>query len=70
MNYKYVGYVCSVAQSCLTFFNSIDCTPPGLSVHGIFQARILEWLANSFSRDKYVVGSPSFVGTITENRMI
>ena len=42
-------YVCSVTQSCLTLFNPMDCRLPGSSVHGIFQARILEWVAISFS---------------------
>ena len=37
-------------QSCLTLCNHIDCGPPGSSVHGILQARILEWVAISFSR--------------------
>ena len=36
---------CSLAQSCLTLYNPMDCSPPGSSVHGISQARILEWLA-------------------------
>ena len=39
-----------VTQSCLTFWDSVDCSPPGCSVHGILQARILEWSAISFSR--------------------
>ena len=39
-----------VAQSCPTLCDSMDCTPPGISVHGIFQARVLEWVAISFSR--------------------
>ena len=38
----------SVAQSCLTLHNPIDCSPPGFSVHGIFQARMLEWVAIPF----------------------
>ena len=38
-----------VAQSCLTLCDPMDCTPPGTSVHEIFQARILEWVAISFS---------------------
>ena len=42
--------VCLVAQSCLTLFNPMDCSPPGSSVHGILQARILEWVAIPFSR--------------------
>ena len=32
-----------VAQLCLTLNNPMDCSPPGSSVHGIFQARVLEW---------------------------
>ena len=38
-----------VTQSCLTLCNPMDCSLPGSSVHGIFQARILEWVAISFS---------------------
>ena len=41
---------CSVAKSCLTLCNPKDCSKPGFSVHGISQARILEWVAPSFSR--------------------
>ena len=38
-------YVCVlVAQSCLTLSDPMDCSPPGSSVRGIFQARILEWV--------------------------
>ena len=36
-------------QSCLTLCEPMDCSPPGSSIHGIFQARILEWVAISFS---------------------
>ena len=39
-----------VTQSCLTLRDPMDCSPPGSSVHGIFQARILEWGAIAFSR--------------------
>ena len=39
-----------VAQSCLTLCNTMNCSPPGSSVHGILQARILEWVAIPFSR--------------------
>ena len=39
-----------VAQSCPTLCDPMDCSLPGFSVHGIFQARILEWVAISFSR--------------------
>ena len=38
-----------VAQSCLTPSDPMDCSPPGSSVHGICQARILEWVAIAFS---------------------
>ena len=38
-----------VDQSCLTLFNPIDCSLPGSSIRGIFQARVLEWVAISFS---------------------
>ena len=40
----------SVAQSCPTLCDPMDCSPPGSSVHRILQARILEWVAKSFSR--------------------
>ena len=50
-------YVCAclcmcvlVAQSCLTLCDPMDCSPPDFSVHGILQARILEWVAIPFSR--------------------
>ena len=39
-----------VTQSCPTLCDSMDCSLPGSSVHGIFQARVLEWGAISFSR--------------------
>ena len=40
------GYACAKSlQSCLTLGNPMDCSSPGSSVHGIFQARILEWVA-------------------------
>ena len=38
-----------VAQSCLTLSDLVDCSLPGSSVHGIFQARVLEWGAIAFS---------------------
>ena len=39
-----------VAQSCPTLWDPVDCSLPGFSIHGIFQARVLEWVAISFSR--------------------
>ena len=46
-----------VAQSCPTLSHRMDCSPPGSSVHGIFQARVLEWGAIAFSRDAGDSGS-------------
>ena len=40
-----------VAQSCPTLRDPMDCSPPGSSFHGIFQARVLEWIAISSPRD-------------------
>ena len=42
-----------VAQSCLTLSDPMDCRPPGSSVHGIFQARVLEWVAIAFSESNF-----------------
>ena len=39
-----------VTQSCPTLCNPMDCSPPGSSVHGVLQARILEWVTIPFSR--------------------
>ena len=38
-----------VSQSCLTFSDPMDCSLPGSSIPGIFQARVLEWVAVAFS---------------------
>ena len=53
-------YFCAAAaavakslQSCLTLCNPMDCSPLGSSVHGILQARILEWIAKSSSRGSF-----------------
>ena len=43
-------HACMHTQSFPTLCNPMDCSLPGCSVYGIFQARILEWVANSFSR--------------------
>ena len=42
-----------VAQSCPTLSNPMDCSLPGSSIHGIFQARVLEWGAIAFFWDPY-----------------
>ena len=49
--------VCLVAQSCPTLFDPMDCSSPSSSVHGILQARILEWAAISYSED---LSNPGF----------
>ena len=59
---------CVHAQSCPTLRDPMDCRPPGFSVHGIFQARTLEWTAISFAwgssppRDWNRVPRVSFIG--------
>ena len=40
-----------VAQLCLTLSDPMDCSPPGSSIHGLFQARVLEWDAIAFSEE-------------------
>ena len=50
--YNILLIVCAKSlQSCLTPCNAMDYNPPGSSVHGILQARILEWVAVRSSRD-------------------
>ena len=57
-----------VAQSCPTPSNPLDCSPPGSSVHGIFQARVLEWGAifyfrkPSQPRDENLISCVSCIG--------
>ena len=50
---------CSVTQSCPTLCDPMDCSLPGSSIHGIFQARVLEWVAISFTR-----GSSQNIGVL------
>ena len=59
--YIYVTPVnCEVTQSCPTLCNPMDCSLPGPSVHGTFQARVLEWVAISFSIcDTYICKYPT-----------
>ena len=49
-----------VAQSCLTLHDPMDCSPPGSSIHGISQARVLEWVAIAFSAVLSQVSSVQF----------
>ena len=66
------------AQSCLTLSDFMDCSLPGSSVHGIFQARVLEWGAIAFSEKWYsssflrnksritIRSTPRYISKITE----
>ena len=54
-----------VAQSCLTLCDPMDCRLPGSSIHGIFQARVLEWGAISFSRGSFQPRDRTQVSRIT-----
>ena len=54
-----------VAQSCLTLCNLMDCSLPGCSVHGIFQARVLEWVAIAFSRGSSQARDQTWVSRIS-----
>ena len=47
--------ISGVSQLCLTLCDTMDCSLPGSSVHGIFQARVLEWVATSFSKNSVYV---------------
>jgi len=57
-NTKYINYISEVesevAQSCPALCDPMDCSLPSSSVHGIFQATVLEWIAISFSRINYL----------------
>ena len=57
-----------VAQACLTLSDPMDCSRPGSSLHGIFQARVLEWGAIAFSKVRLesiysFLYSVAFIGT-------
>ena len=53
-----------LAQLCLTLCDPMDCSPPDSSDHGIFQARILEWVAISFSRGFFRPSDRTWVSCI------
>ena len=58
----------SVVQSCLTLCDPMDNSLLGFSVHGIFQARVLEWVAISFSRGSSRLGDQTQVSSIVGRR--
>ena len=55
----------SVTQSCLTLCDPMDCSPPGSSVHGIFLARVLEWIVISYSRGSSWPRNPTHVSWVS-----
>ena len=57
-----------VAQLWLTLCNPMDCSLPGSSVHGIFQAIVLEWIAISFSRGSSQPRAQTRVSRIVDRR--
>ena len=65
---------CLVVQLCLTLCDSMDCNPPGSSVHGILQVRILEWIAISVSRGSSHSGiepmSPALAGGVQQKQTL
>ena len=56
--------MCVFAQLCPTICNPMACSPPGTSVHGIPQARILEWVAISYSRESSKLRGWTFISCI------
>ena len=50
LSFIFLTCVCVLIQSCLPLCDPMDCSPPGSSIHGILQARILEWVAIPFTK--------------------
>jgi len=59
-----------VAQSCLTLSDPMDCSPPGSSIHGVFQARVLEWGAIAFPIGWQSTMQTSFLREQSGNKII
>ena len=68
--YSHLWWSEKVTQSCPTLCDPVDCSPPDSSVHGILQARILEWVAISFSRGSSQPRDPTWVSCIAVRRFI
>ena len=58
----HVNVHAKLLPSCPTLCNPVECSPPGSSVHGILQARMLEWVAISFSKNP-----PSTLQSLNKN---
>ena len=54
-----------VVQSCPTLSDPMDCSLPGSSIHGVFQARVLEWGAIAFSVQTILYNPISYIPTIS-----
>ena len=63
-------FCCLVAKSSLTLCHPMDCSPPGFSVHGNLQAKILEWVAISFSRGSSQPRNRTWVSCIADEFFI
>ena len=59
-----------VAQSCPTFSDPMDCRLPGSSIHGIFQARVLEWVAVAFSEIRLELSNRTFSNDVNINVLL
>ena len=59
-----------VSQSCPTLHDPMDCSLPGSPIHGIFQARVLEWVAISFSRGSSLPRDRTQVSRIVSRHFI
>ena len=57
-----------VAQSCPTLSHPMDFSPPGSSIHGIFQARVLEWGAVAFSDKNKHIQMTEIINKLLENK--
>ena len=68
VNYNMSEWVIEVTQSCPTLCNPMDCSLLGSSVHRIFQARVLEWIAISFSRGSSQPRDWTWVSCIVDRR--
>ena len=62
-------YISEITQSYLTLCNPVDCSLPGFSVHGIFQAIVMEWIAISFFRGSSWPRDRTRVSHIVDRRL-
>ena len=63
LKYKNIGGGGLVPKLCSTLATTMDCSPPGFSVHGTYWARIMEWVAIS-SSNKNIMHSKHQIGTV------